>query len=68
MILKSFRTFHEEMLLPDNKKQHKHTTNTIHTHTIDDDKLKTADKKACIIYTRAKSIKVGLKETDESNA
>ena len=44
------------------------TQQTQYTHTIDDDKLKTADKKACIIYTRAKSIKVGLKETDESNA
>ena len=39
----------------------------MHTHTHDDDKIKTTDK-ASILYKRAKSIRVGLKETDESEA
>ena len=35
-----------------------------HTHTHDDNKIKTANKASSILNTKAKSMKIGLKETE----
>ena len=48
-----------------NKTENTQTNNKRHTHTHTMEKIKTADK-ASILNTKAKSTKVGLKET-ESN-